>query len=239
METLSRTAPLIVAALSWIILSAPAGAAANYKALDWTQHQKPPAGARIVLIEPEIELAELLASGRTEPRADWTQAAKRLYSAEVRRTLGARGANLLPDYAPAAELPPDARERQVLHLHEAVGTAVLQHHYGSLKLPNKPTFDWRLGPGVDVLRQATGADYALFTYVEDSYTSAGRAAVMVFGALLGAGVSGGVQLGFTSLVDLRTGRLMWFSFLVDSTGDLRDEKGARETVDDLFNGFPL
>jgi hypothetical protein len=32
---------------------------------------------------------------------------------------------------------------------------------------------------------------------------------------------------------------VWFDFLVDQSGDLRDEKGVKETVGDLFKGFPL
>ena len=38
------------------------------------------------------------------------------------------------------------------------------------------SFDWTLGPGVQVFREATGADYGLFTYVRDSYASGGRTA---------------------------------------------------------------
>ena len=47
----------------------------------------------------------------------------------------------------------------------------------------KPRMDWSLGPGVAALREATGADYALFTYVRDSYASGGRTALRIFGML--------------------------------------------------------
>lgn len=207
---------------------------------DFTRHAKPPAGARIVLVEPDIELSEVLASGATEPRADWTEAAKRLYPQAVGRALERAGARMLPVYAPPAELPPDDRLRQVLALHEAVGLSILYHHHVPYwRLPTKSGFDWTLGPGVQSLREATGADYALFTYVRDSYTSGGRAAMIVFGALLGVGLSGGVQVGFSSLVDLGSGQVVWFNFLVDQTGDLRDEAGVAETVEDLLKDIPL
>ena len=88
------------------------------------------------------------------------------------------------------------------------------------------------------LRDATGADYALFTYVRDSYTSGGRVAMRVIGfVLLGGDIGGGYQIGLASLVDLRTGLVVWHNLLIDQTGDLRDETGARETADDLLKGL--
>jgi hypothetical protein len=124
-------------------------------------------------------------------------------------------------------------------LHDAVVTSIYTHHYTPLRLETKWGFEWTLGPGVAALRETTGADYALFTLVRDTYTTAGRAAMMAFGAVLGVALSGGVQVGFTSLVDLRSGDFLWFNLLVDSTGDLRDEGGVRETVRDLLDEIPL
>jgi hypothetical protein len=234
-----RILSIWLAALALAVPS-PSAHASGVTALDWSRHPKPPEGARIVLVEPDIELSEVLASGATEPRAEWTEAAKRLYPAAVHRALERAGARMQPDYAPPAELPADDRLRQVLALHEAVGLSILYHHHVPYwRLPTKKDFDWTLGPGAEVLREATGADYALFTYVRDSYTSGGRAAMMVVGALLGVGLGGGVQVGFTSLVDLRSGQVVWFNFLVDQTGDLRDEDGVAETVEDLLDEIPL
>jgi hypothetical protein len=91
-----------------------------------------------------------------------------------------------------------------------------------------------------VLHDATGADYALFTYIRDSYTGSGRAAMRVIGALLlGGDIGGGVQVGIASLVDLRTGQVVWFNLLIAETGDLRDEAGARATVASLLKDVPL
>lgn len=206
---------------------------------DWDKVQKPAPGARIVLIEPDMELSEVTAGGRNEPRADWSLTAKRLYPAEVHRVLLERGYTLAADYQIPAEIPPEAHVRQLIALHQAVGISIWQHHFTAMKLATKGSdLDFTLGEGVRALREATGADYALFTYVRDSYTSGGRAAMMVFGALLGVAMNGGVQVGFTSLVDLHTGQVLWFDFLVDQTGDLRDAKGVHDTVADLTKDFP-
>jgi hypothetical protein len=90
------------------------------------------------------------------------------------------------------------------------------------------------------LRKVTGADYALFTYIRDSYASGGRKALRIAGLLLlGGDVGGGTQVGVTTLVDLRTGQVVWFNYLARQTGDLRDEAGARKTVEDMLRGLPL
>jgi hypothetical protein len=48
----------------------------------------------------------------------------------------------------------------------------------------------------------------------------------------------GVQNGYASLVDLRTGQVVWFNRLFSATGDLREAKPAASTVDELLTGFP-
>jgi hypothetical protein len=83
------------------------------------------------------------------------------------------------------------------------------------------------------------ADYALFVYMKDSYATAGRAAVMIFAALMGVhGVQGGVQVGHASLVDLNSGDVSWFNIVGRGTGDLREAKPAIETVNALMSNFP-
>ena len=48
--------------------------------------------------------------------------------------------------------------------------------------------------------------------------------------LLGGDIGGGRQIGVTTLVDLRTGQVVWFNYLARQTGDLRDEAGARAAL---------
>lgn len=195
----------------------------------------------VVLIEPDIELYEISAGGMHEPRPAWTADARRAYPAAVRALLATHGAKLLPDFVPPPSLPPGDRMRQLLLLHQAVASSILIHAQPGADLATKHgRFDWTLGPGVLVLRDATGADYALFTYIRDSYTGSGRVAMRVIGAvLLGGDIGGGVQVGLASLVDLRTGQVVWFNLLVDENGDLRDDAGARATVASLLKDLPL
>lgn len=197
----------------------------------------------VVLVEPDIELYEVLAGGAQEPRKAWTDSARQLYPQMAREILAGRGLAVAPDFA----LPPadsnDDRLRQLYLLNQAVSISILQYSRAGTSpnagLRNKHgRFDWTLGPGVSALREATGADYALFTYIRDSYTSGGRAAMRVIGfLLLGGDIGGGYQVGLASLVDLRTGQVVWHNLLFDQAGDLREPIGARETADDLLRGL--
>jgi hypothetical protein len=196
----------------------------------------------VVMIEPNIELSEVLAGGVEEPRREWSEHARQLYPLEVHRRLAAGGIEQVPDYDVPDDLPAETRLGQLLRLNEAVSLSVLAYTQPGNELATKrgKRLDWSLGPGVDELRRATGADYALFTYVRDSYTSGGRKALRIAGLLLlGGDIGGGRQVGVTTLVDLRTGQVVWFNYLARQTGDLRDEAGARKTVEDMLAGLPL
>jgi hypothetical protein len=196
----------------------------------------------VVVIEPDIELSEVLAGGVSEPRRQWTDAARQLYPEAVRERLAAARTAQQPDYRIPRDLAPESRLGQMLRLNEAVSFSVLAYTSPGNQLATKKDkrLDWTLGPGVEELRKVTGADYALFTLIRDSYASGGRKAQRILGFLLfGGDIGGGAQIGVTTLVDLRTGQVVWFNFLARQTGDLRDRAGAAATANQLLKGLPL
>jgi hypothetical protein len=197
--------------------------------INWTAES----GKRVLLLDPDVELSELTVGGITEARADWTQTGRGLVRSHVGAAFGKKGIE-----TSQAEAFTDPREAQLMKLHGAIGNAMMVNELAALPT-KKGTFDWTLGPGVNVLRDRYKSDYALFIHVRDSYTSAGRAAMMVGAALLGVAVQGGQQVGFASLVDLRTGRIVWFNRLTSSGGDLKTDKGAINAVNHLLDGMPL
>lgn len=202
-------------------------------------------GTRKILLMPmDIELSTLTAGGLLKPHAEWTALAQKF----VRKSLEDRfmdyHINLLRN-AEALHARTDdtltTLNTQLIKLHEVVGISILRHSYIKyLNLPSKQNkFDWSLGPRARVLKERFGTDYALFVYLRDSYASAGRVAFIAVAAVLGVGVSGGVQSGFASLVDLNDGRIVWFNRLVKNSGDLRTRAAAENSVIDLLSGFPL
>jgi hypothetical protein len=193
------------------------------------------AESRLLVLPPDMELFSVSAGGVVEPRADWTEAAQKNFRAAIatqRERLGPRLTQL--DTAQAEDFG------EIVNLHRAVAEAISMHHSGGLmELATKgQALDWSLGDAVRPIRERTGADYALFTWIRDSYASTERKAAMLALALLGAISFGGEQTGYASLVDLRTGRVVWFHRLNRMSGDLREPAPAVETVEALLKGFP-
>lgn len=200
----------------------------------------------VVLVEPDIELSLVTAGGMLEPRREWSDAARRLYPAAVARLLEAKGTATRPALDLPDDLPAESRLGQLVRLNEAVAMSIAVYTRPGSHLATKGRrLDWTLGDGVAELREATGADYALFTYVRDSYTSEGRAALRVLALLAGAAVGqvvdigGGQQVGVSTLVDLRSGQVVWFNLMANQTGDLRDPEGAERTARQMLTGLPL
>jgi len=194
---------------------------------------------RILVMPVDIELSELTAAGLQEPKAEWTAAAKANVIDVLREEQTARG-NGMVEYD---ENTDTQLEEDVFHelskLHGVIGNTIAIHSLTNTRLPNKNgKFDWTLGPDVQKLARRYDADYALFIYVRDSYASAGRVAVIIFAAIMRYGVQGGTQVGYASLVDLKTGDIVWFNRLARASGDLRTKGPAQETVRTLLNGLP-
>jgi len=199
-----------------------------------------PEKRRIVLLPPDVELSVLHAGGTNEVNAEWTRLARKHLSENLSARFKKVKARLIERKETAADFGNDTREIQLLKLHEAVGGSILVHQrVGPLLLPTKGgTFDWSLGPEAKYLKDKYGADYALFVFVRDSYASSGRVAAMIFAAALGVGIQGGVQVGFSSLIDINTGEVVWFNHVARAQGDLRTAEGADETIGVLLSSFP-
>jgi len=201
-------------------------------------HKKP---MKILLMPSDVLLFELYAGGLEEPKAEWTQSARE-HVFEAFKDYFQETGNKMVIYRPP---PPDStKERaqhQLLKLHEAVARAILIHKYTEIfRLPTKKdVFEWSLGEGIKQLRETQNADYALFTYFRDTYTSEGRATIMIIGALFGLIVPGGYQAGIASLVDLHSGNIIWFNRLFRRSGDLRTRESVEETLTLLLEGIPL
>ena len=233
MPILSRSSLVLAAVL---FAGSPHAQETDFKHLAPGFHARP-AGSKLVIVPADMELFSISAGGVSEPKADWTAAAQRNFRAALaarREQLGTNVVELLDaDLDEFAEL--NALQR-------AVAEAVFMHHTGmaAMKLPTKnERLEWSLGEAVRPLKAKTGADYALFTWIRDSYASSERKATMIAMALLGAISAGGQQTGYASLVDLNSGRVVWFNDLRRMSGDLRDKKTAVETVETLLTGFPV
>jgi len=203
---------------------------------------RPPEGSyKLIVMRPDVSVGLLTAGGIVEPRDDWTDAARtNVLQAIATRQTGHGGITTVA--ATRAEAGGDAVALAELdRLHTAVGTTIEAHKYTPLTLPTKAgTFDWTLGEPAVAYGKATGYDYALFFHARDSFASSGRVAlqaVAFMGCMVGVCVmpSGGQQAAFASLVDLHTGRVVWFNVRTSTVGDMRTADGADKVVAGLLD----
>ncbi|MDJ0935761.1 MAG: hypothetical protein QNJ06_12085 [Kiloniellales bacterium] len=201
---------------------------------------QPMRGAKVLIMQPDVEVSELTVGGLLEPNAAWTAAAERNIDRALERVLAEQGANWV-HLNPKGKLIRTPAVSQLVKLHGAVGASILFHGYpGGIPLLNKNgKFDWTLGQDAAILGRAYKADYALFVYFRDSFSSDARVALNVLTAIVGAGVRGGQQLGFASLVDLRTGKIVWFNIMARGTGDLREAEAAVDASQVLLAELPF
>jgi hypothetical protein len=194
---------------------------------------KLPKDSTVLMAPLDVELFEISGGGVPEPKADWTENATRF----KKKALGLKAGEINTQQA--------EEHAELLNLSAAVARAISESRY----LPTKVgKLDWSVGDALKPLQQASGARYALFTWVRDSYASGERKAMMgvvaVLSAVATAGTSvivlgGGVQVGYATLVDLETGQVLWFNQIGNTSGDLRTEPEAVKTVEGLLKGFPV
>lgn len=194
-----------------------------------------PAGASMVLMPPDIQYFRVTASGINEPISEWTEEANREFD-DAFAEFASENALAL-DRQPRDDWTEAAADYD--RLHAAVGQTILANHYGAIKLPAKlSAFDWSLGAGVSEMVSRANAQYALFVHYRDYQAGGGRVGMAIFAAALGASIYVGHQGGFASLVDLKTGDVVWFNNIPLAQGDMRKAKGARTLTKQLFKGLP-
>ena len=228
---------LLASVLTILCLEAGLTACTTTDPVKHGAYQKPiTPGAGVLLMTPDIECSKVTASGMIEPNAAWTAQCQQSVKASLLQFMSDHDAELIV-YNPA-EVPEDKRSRyrELSKLYEAVGVSM----FARSALPTaKSKTDWTMGKGVQDIRQDYEADYALFLFLRDQYESGGRTAMRLAVAVLGVVTTPATQQGFASLVDLRTGDVVWFNHLFSTVGDLREVGPARDAIDTLLEGSPL
>ena len=197
-------------------------------------------GERIVLFRPDVTVGEQSTGGMFEPRAEWTEDARRFMEAEL-RTAQLRIKNQL---IPMPELYGEDAELLGEHqaLFESVADAIVMYQFfPGNRLPTRKNgaFEWTLGDGTRRLAELSGARYGLFILTEDHYGSTGRKLLQFAAAgIAGVGVTSGVHKGYAALVDLQTGDILWLNADQQMGGDVRNVEGMTKRVSQLLEDFP-
>ncbi len=210
----------------------------------------PPQGDyKLIVMRPDVSVGSVTTGGMVEPRADWTETARANLIAALKAQQAGRGGNvrILSRRDELAGISADT-VAELERLHSAVGNSIALHKYMGASLPTKRRRGLEYTLGADAVRfgQATGYDYALFMYAEDKFASTGRVALGVLGlagCFIGfcAPMGGGGQFAYASLVNLKTGEVVWFNVLQTGSqvagitfGDIRKPEGAAQMVERLL-----
>ena len=211
----------------------------------------PPQGDyKLLVLRPDVTVGSLTTGGMVEPRADWTDQARASIIEALRAQQASRGGQAT-FIERRTELPGVTPEElaNVERLNSAVAESIVIHKYLGDYLPTKrgKGLDWTLGQDAVRLGQKTGYDYALFMHAEDQVASRGRIALGVLGlagcvvGFCAPNIGGAQQTDYASLVDLKTGEVVWFNVVIAGSqvpgikfGDLRTPQGAAQMVDRLL-----
>ena len=211
----------------------------------------PPQGDyKLLVLRPDVTVGALTTGGMVEPRADWTDQARSNIVAALRAQQASHGgkAAFIERRNELAGVSADELA-DVERLNYAVAQSIVIHKYLGDYLPTKRSkgLDWTLGEDAVRLGQKTGYDYALFLHAEDQVASTGRIALGVIGlagcfvGFCAPNVGGATQLDYASLVDLKTGEVVWFNVVQAGSqvpgikfGDLRTPQGAEQMVERLL-----
>jgi hypothetical protein len=213
------------------------------------QFTVPQGDYKLLVMRPDVTVNSVTTGGMPEPRADWTEQARTNIIAALRAQQAARGGNLriIEHRNELPNVSPDAIA-DLERLHNAVGNSIAMHKYLGAELPTKPRrgLDYTLGSDAVELGRKTGLDYALFMHAEDNIVSTGRVALQVLGVagcfvgFCAPNIGGGGQFAYASLVDLKTGDVVWFNVVQTGSqvagikfGDIRTPQGAAQLVDRL------
>jgi hypothetical protein len=211
----------------------------------------PPSGNyKLLILRPDVTVGSLTTGGMVEPRADWTDQARSSIVEALKSQQAARGGNItIIEHRRGLPGVSEQELADVERLNFAVDQSIVLHKYLGDYLPTKRSkgLDWTLGADAVKLGQKTGYDYALFLHAEDQVASGGRVALGLLGfagcfvGFCAPNIGGASQLDYASLVDLKTGEVVWFNVVSASSavpgikfGDLRTPAGAAQMIERLM-----
>ena len=233
-----------------LALNVPMSACVQTRQYADVQFTPPQGEYKLLVLRPDVSVSSLTTGGLSEPRADWTEQARASIIGALRAQQAAHGGRALI-IEHRNEVPGVTAQElaDIERLNFAVDQSIVLHKYLGESLPTKrgKGLDWTLGEDAVRLGQKSGYDYALFLHAEDQVASTGRVVLGVLGAagcivgFCAPNVGGATQLDYASLVDLKTGEVVWFNVVLASSqvpgikfGELRTPEGAAQMVERLL-----
>ena len=207
------------------------------------QYQEQLSSTKSITVVPlSTDVYQVTAGGVVEKMDEWSAQARRNVMTAVEGELTTKPMILIKPFEESL-LTQDQRFNleQTKALFDAVNSSIIFHTYGPPVHRFQDKYEnlgYSLGAEVQQLVQDT--DTLLVVSCSDQISTAGRKALFVAAALLGAVPNYGATIICIALVDARSGEILWYNFH-GSRGDqdLRDPIKTTTVVKKLFNDFPI
>ncbi len=227
--------------LAGAVLLVGCGSAPPSKSMPtWVDDLEPLAGRKVVVMKSDIELYVIRSGALPELNAGWTTSARKGVAAFLDRRLSAKKITVVSAEQVDAERKGGPLVEQLVRLQSVVADSILASHFErSDRLPTKERrFEWSLGSEAQALAERYEADYALFVAFHENYPTedsvgpdSGRLSRRFAAMSL-------YRKGYAMLVDLESGRVVWFAERDRWSPGLRTPGELRTTLDDLLENFP-
>ncbi|MET0105314.1 MAG: hypothetical protein ABW072_09225 [Sedimenticola sp.] len=209
----------------------------HHKVLGDQNYQQP---EKVLLLPFDVAVYELTSGGQKEEVGTWTESArKHIDDALMNDSHSMSGFRFMrmPELTGEEQQAVD----QHLSLFDVLaGNVIIYTRFPSAAWAHKTRkFDYTLGPGLNFLREKTGADTAFIIYAEDTISSSGRMATFIFAAAFGVAIPMGNSFMVGSLVDLKTGDILWIDYNVDlGSSTLREREDVTILMNSLLKQYP-
>ena len=175
---------------------------------------------KIALVSIDVEVTQITGTQSRDANVIWSVNARKNIIRDLDRLISHCDINQSAINALAAAN--DNQVRQSIALQSIINLSILGHIQSPL--PSKQDFDWSVGDQLKILKQYVDADLGLFLFIRAGYTADQSIAEH--------------QAGFVSLVDLDSGKTVWFDHHLNISGDFRDAEKVSDAMGILMRDFP-
>ena len=192
---------------------------------------------KLVLVPIKIEVKES-GAWSLEKLPEESALATKIVLAEVKNTFAENNSVEVVEYISA-----DSRQQALLDeyigLYQRVaGSAESIQYMGPAWKGRKQNYT--LGNGLGFLKEASGANTAIFVYGEDIVSSGGKKALAILALAAGVGVNpGGIAVLHVGLVDLNSGDLLWSNSSASQGMSLDNVKSVKKALAEILATSPV
>jgi hypothetical protein len=180
-----------------------------------------------------------------EPVPNWTEDARRNLADSARRVLTADGRFRLIE-TPKISADQDAVMTEHIELFKIIGSQFesVVKVGGKAWEETRKSADYRIGPGLQFLRELTGADFAFLLAGAEIRQTGGSIFMQLLAASAGVYVPGGGTYMYAGIINLQTGRITWYGshqgqqLLGMGGADARSGAGADAALQQIIKSYP-